>query len=322
MSEHFIKDIEIKNYKCFKDFKAKGFGRVNLIGGANNVGKTAFMEACYIALSKKIIQIYYSLLSIQTYRNGIEMIKKNTTFDNDIRELIQENKNFEFKTNLGLTFIKELEDKYQFSFLGQEEFKTFQDIFNTLQVQSNQNMKWATSSNFISSYFLDNTMLCTLINQLKLTNKYDEFNLKINSLFGSEKIDVIDNKIYIKYDNEFQEMYKYGQGIKNILSIVLSLLVAEKRGVLFIDEIENGIHYTKLDELWEIILEISKEQNVQVFATTHSKEAIESYARVAKRLEDEDVSFVSLYKDDEEIKSIIFDYDKIQTRLELDLDNR
>ncbi len=53
MNEHFIKNIEIKNFKCFKDFKAEGFGRVNLIGGKNNVGKTAFMEACYISNSKR-----------------------------------------------------------------------------------------------------------------------------------------------------------------------------------------------------------------------------------------------------------------------------
>ena len=39
--KHFIKNIEIKNFKCFENFKADGFGRVNLIGGKNNVGKTA-----------------------------------------------------------------------------------------------------------------------------------------------------------------------------------------------------------------------------------------------------------------------------------------
>ena len=49
--EHFIKNIEIKNFKCFEDFKAEGFGRVNLIGGKNNVGKTAFMEACFLSLA-------------------------------------------------------------------------------------------------------------------------------------------------------------------------------------------------------------------------------------------------------------------------------
>ena len=34
--EHFIKNIEIKNFKCFEDFQAEGFGRVNLIGGMEN----------------------------------------------------------------------------------------------------------------------------------------------------------------------------------------------------------------------------------------------------------------------------------------------
>ncbi|MDQ7089944.1 MAG: hypothetical protein Q9M50_04785 [Methylococcales bacterium] len=51
MSEHFLTNIEVKQFKCFGDFKAKGFKRVNLIGGKNNIGKTAFMEACYINTS-------------------------------------------------------------------------------------------------------------------------------------------------------------------------------------------------------------------------------------------------------------------------------
>ncbi|MCF6173559.1 MAG: hypothetical protein L3J44_07260, partial [Campylobacteraceae bacterium] len=36
--------------------------------------------------------------------------------------------------------------------------------------------------------------------------------------------------------------------------------------------------------------------NVQVFATTHSKECIESYARVAKKLQDENVTYTILTK--------------------------
>ena len=65
------------------------------------------------------------------------------------------------------------------------------------------------------------------------------------------------------------------------------------------DEIDNGIHYTNLDKLWEIILTISKQQNVQVFATTHSKECIESYARVAKKLEEKDITYTILTKLDD-----------------------
>ncbi|WP_083915744.1 AAA family ATPase [Thiofilum flexile] len=49
MSEHFIKTLNIENYKCFHNFEAKGFGRVNLISGRNNVGKTAFLEAAALS---------------------------------------------------------------------------------------------------------------------------------------------------------------------------------------------------------------------------------------------------------------------------------
>jgi len=62
MSEH-IKNIEIKNFKCFDNFQAEGFGRVNLIGGKNNVGKTAFMEAVFIASENN----FESLLFINSF---------------------------------------------------------------------------------------------------------------------------------------------------------------------------------------------------------------------------------------------------------------
>ncbi|BAQ62287.1 hypothetical protein GM3708_2693 [Geminocystis sp. NIES-3708] len=41
-------DIQIKNFRCFEDTKIEGFQRVNLIGGKNNSGKTALLEAIYI----------------------------------------------------------------------------------------------------------------------------------------------------------------------------------------------------------------------------------------------------------------------------------
>ena len=63
---------------------------------------------------------------------------------------------------------------------------------------------------------------------------------------------------------------------------------------------------------------ISKEQNTQVFATTHSKECIESYVRIAKKLEDEDISFIELGRDkNDSLKAIVMD-DK---RLYRELDN-
>jgi AAA15 family ATPase/GTPase len=40
-----LKEIEIQNFRCFEHTKISGFERVNLIGGKNNAGKTALLEA-------------------------------------------------------------------------------------------------------------------------------------------------------------------------------------------------------------------------------------------------------------------------------------
>ena len=44
MENHFIKNVEFENFKCFEKLKVKELKRVNLIGGKNNIGKTSFME--------------------------------------------------------------------------------------------------------------------------------------------------------------------------------------------------------------------------------------------------------------------------------------
>ena len=43
-----IKNIEIKNFRCFDNLKVFGFERVNLISGKNNAGKTALLEAIFL----------------------------------------------------------------------------------------------------------------------------------------------------------------------------------------------------------------------------------------------------------------------------------
>jgi len=43
-----IKDIEIKNFRCFQNLKVTGFEKVNLISGRNNIGKTTLLEALFL----------------------------------------------------------------------------------------------------------------------------------------------------------------------------------------------------------------------------------------------------------------------------------
>nr|VFJ72982.1 MAG: hypothetical protein BECKFW1821C_GA0114237_104133 [Candidatus Kentron sp. FW] len=43
MKENPLREIESRNFKCFEQLYLEGLRRVNLIGGKNNVGKTAFI---------------------------------------------------------------------------------------------------------------------------------------------------------------------------------------------------------------------------------------------------------------------------------------
>lgn len=70
-----------------------------------------------------------------------------------------------------------------------------------------------------------------------------------------------------------------GDGINRILHIILGLINAEN-GFFLLDEFENGLHYTAQEKLWEMIFMLSQKLNVQVFATTHSRDCIESFENV------------------------------------------
>lgn len=67
-----------------------------------------------------------------------------------------------------------------------------------------------------------------------------------------------------------------GDGVNRILSIILALLNCE-HGVLFLDEFENGLHYSVQEKLWQIIIKLSQDLDIQVFATTHSNDCLKSF---------------------------------------------
>jgi len=73
----------------------------------------------------------------------------------------------------------------------------------------------------------------------------------------------------------------FGEGIWRMLGIALSLTWC-KDGILLIDDIDSGLHYTVMEKMWNLIFETAKSLDVQVFATTHSRDCIESLASIAR----------------------------------------
>ncbi|MEQ1737360.1 MAG: ATP-binding protein, partial [Rhodoglobus sp.] len=70
-----------------------------------------------------------------------------------------------------------------------------------------------------------------------------------------------------------------GDGIWRLLGIALALVRA-RGGILLVDEIDTGLHYTVLTKMWRLVFETAKRLDVQVFATTHSRDCYEALAEV------------------------------------------
>lgn len=71
-----------------------------------------------------------------------------------------------------------------------------------------------------------------------------------------------------------------GDGIWRLLGIAASLTHA-KNGTLLVDEIDTGLHYRALGDMWRLVMQTAKRLNVQVFATTHSSDCWQSLGEIA-----------------------------------------
>jgi len=307
MNEHFLTDIEIKQFKCFSDFKASGFKRVNLIGGKNNIGKTAFIEACYINVhSVNIDKILTAIINAKYSREFLNIAANIDSIDN--QRYLDSIGNYSAKSNLKNIEFAAIKKS------GIKEYKVGVDNNNNV---INANYLSIDANNiynimYIDNFGCDNGGLIRLYQAVQKQDQENQLNYYVHEFDGSiESFKVIGDKPQCKTNGEYRYITEFGDGLRHYISIICAIYACEN-GYLFIDEIDNGIHYTQLDRLWEIILTLSKKTNCQVFAITHSKEMLESFARVAEKLNDQDISYTLLVKNkQQEIKSIAMDYEML-----------
>lgn len=74
-----------------------------------------------------------------------------------------------------------------------------------------------------------------------------------------------------------------GRGLYRLFVLALCALGASYRGEgirLLIDNFEQGFHYTVQEPIWKWLFALAAERNMQIFATTHSLDCIESFSMV------------------------------------------
>ncbi|EQL67478.1 ATPase AAA [Helicobacter pylori FD703] len=94
------------------------------------------------------------------------------------------------------------------------------------------------------------------------------------------------NQLKLKMRNiqEKLPLSAFGDGLMKYLHIV-SAFIANNSKTIYIDEVENGLHSSRMGLLLEKIIDFinnNKDRNLQVFMTTHSQEFVEILDQVIK----------------------------------------
>lgn len=110
----------------------------------------------------------------------------------------------------------------------------------------------------------------------------------------------------------------FGDGIWRVLAVAISLIRA-RDGILLIDEIDTGLHYSVMEDMWRLIVRTAIDLNVQVFATTHSLDCLTSLGKIANPNAD----YISLQRIEKgRGHSISFSEGEIRAAVERDIEVR
>ena len=113
----------------------------------------------------------------------------------------------------------------------------------------------------------------------------------------------------------------FGGGLSSILDIVTYLFDDEIK-TLFIDEIETGIHYLNYLKFCESLIKVSKEKDIQLFITTHSKEILEEFYKILENTNKDDTCLYRFQKNNDTIKSIYYTKERALSAIQNNWDVR
>jgi len=161
-----------------------------------------------------------------------------------------------------------------------------------------------------SQIAFNNDRVKKIIDVLKLTKA----DIEGIQLLQTSPIMPMNFYLKLKDINEPYPLGALGDGVRRILYLLLSFPIT-KGGMVFIDEIETGIHYSLMKNMWEMLLDFSKEYDVQVFASTHSFDCISGLAQVYNEEYSADISIHRI--DNKKKKSINYSHEEIIKAVEL-----
>jgi predicted ATPase len=354
-----ITKAEIRNFKGLAHASVDGMKRVTLIGGRNNVGKTSLMEALFLLYDRTNARSFIRQLGwrgvpqvplttdgawapfFYLYNTEQEILISASYDQGDTAELYlklvqdysqqivpaQDKGKIETQAKLLLASSDSLRNIYKENGIRKEESHHLlgaQEMKMHLVDSQLETKKRAVF--FPHSHISEDADRFSYLDKkvgerkkvVEILQQTIEPRLKDISLSSSvgvvslmAELEGLPCKIPVRY---------MGSGTGRLLSIILGIYGEEHIKCVFIDEIENGVHYSILPELWKAIALAAKEYRCQIFATTHSYDCLKA---AAKALEDEEeFCYVRLNRKGDEVLGTAYSRDVLAASFDMNLEMR
>lgn len=314
---NMLKVLKIENFRGFQSFELQNLGRVNLLVGENNSGKTSLLEAIYLLKSGVNLLPLYELIQIRAeYLSG----DPKTRPDLDIKLLFHQRRpqieDYFLIESLTTDGSQELlryslqknGSDFQQGAAGDlvELYRGFSLVVNALS-QENQELEMPlhtdmglpqkyvrqfaeppgfTQHQFVPSALAGSKNLNTLFDAIELTPKEEDLYEMLRVIepeiqrIAPQRNHSGEFKVLLAGAEDPIPLRNLGGGVGHLLNLALSLVNAAG-GLLMVDDIDMGLHSSVMPDLWRLIWETANKLDIQVFATTHSRDCWQSLAEIA-----------------------------------------
>ncbi|MFN6526947.1 ATP-dependent nuclease [Nostoc sp. ChiSLP03a] len=265
-----IHKVKLSNLRGYENAEIELSPSINLIVGENNSGKTTILRTLLLLQDRGSISIHDTRTKediggvMLTFKGDVykyfDPVIANSIDNNTYLEITISNEGLSFNgNNFQQNCILNVEPRnFIYPFLSKRKVTEFNESINLHYSNS-------VIGNFSNLYAKVDRITT---DGLPAKNEYvkacrDIFGFQISSLpsnVGKKSVYIVDNFRHIPLE-------RMGEGIVNILGLILDLCMAEDQ-LFLIEEPENDIHPNALKKLLSFILEKSKTN--QFVITTHS----------------------------------------------------
>lgn len=320
--------INVRNYRGISGLVLDDLRRVNLIAGVNNAGKTSLLEAIYLLTHQNDER---ALMDVNRWRGRIEgeldpfwlvqqiqpTIHISGCFDdvpNSSADLeMQRTSEPDGETRDQTTFLARIAIKSSYG--GQAQTTNVALFGDRPWRTSFEGRHWLCRSAFSSPFW--NNRSDALSESNKASLEVGTKGRVIEFIKSHIDTDIMNIELADKFNRflvshlDFDggvDLSSFGEGLRRVFEIGL-LFAGARGGVLLIDEFETAIHRDLLVPFTRAVQELAAELNVQVFLTTHSKEALDAF--IVNNYKTDDIACYAVRRGEEGAGIRRFDGEKL-----------